>query len=482
MTQQIAPIIALIHTPEGREWIMSLSETERMILPYMYDLWLRPEQRIEDYEWDYYGWITGRGWGKSTSIAFDITRRILAGQIQTLALMAPTEDRVEDVQFRFLKDASPPWCKAEVSDEHLYWPNGAEALMFTPKAPGRPRGGNFNAAWLTEIVDWQSTTRKEAFDNITTATRVGCSQVYWDTTSMGRNDVIQFLERQHADNPRAFRLKRGTTFDNPLLSARYLRAECAKYAGRKYEEEILGRSFAEAQGALFMQAWLDDHRALIPPSDPEIVIVPIDPALSTEAGSDLIGMCPMALGRDGCAYVLEDLSKRMKPEEWGDLAIDQYFKHPTCAGGVIERNHIGDSAVFVLRARAKERGLIVRELPRAKDRPFPRRTPGVFYVREYIAASSKATRAEGPAAKAEKGYLRLVGSMPDLENELTTYEPGSTRSPNRYDSVMYGAIELLDLALEKGRDPTPDEQTAREGEASLRARLAAMNISPRIGL
>lgn len=476
----ITPIAALAHVCP--DFLDMLDPVERLVLPYMHDLWLRPDQRMTRRDWLYHGWLTGRGWGKTTEIIRDLSKQIDAGEIRKLVMVAPTEPRVQKVQRDYLIDMSPPWAKAEpVGDLNIEWPNGARAEGFSSETPGRTRGGNFDAAWLTEIVDWHPVRRMSAFANVTTATRVGRAHVYWDTTSMGRNPVIQILESLHREDPRTYPIKRGDIFDNPLLGRTYLRAECAKYAGRTFEEELLGRVFAETKGAQFRQAWLDDHRVReAPPLD--VTIVALDPALSAEDEADRIGLGVLGRGRrDGHVYFLADLTDHYSPEEWGDLAIEQYFARGA-SGAVIERARIGDSAVFVLRARAKERGLKVVELPRTKDRPFPTRQEGVFYVREYVAAQSKSSRAEGPAAETEAGRVHLVGAHHELEQELTTYEPGTRRSPNRYDVFVYGVIELADLALERRRPSAPDAQTAREAQAQIRNRLLTMGAGRRVGL
>lgn len=476
MSNLICPVVALAQLYP--EFFDTLTDEERLVLPYLDDLWLRPEQRLPAHDWRYCGYIAGRGFGKSHAIASEINRRVREGEAKHVALMAPTGERVEQVQIQFLIHSSPPWFKPERYLGGLLWPNGVQAVAFTPEAPGRSRSENIELAWLCEIVDWQSTTRKEAFDNITTATRVGRAQVIWDTTSKGKNDVIQHLLDLHDADPVNYPIVRGSTFDNPLLSRKYLAAECRKYVGRRYEEEILGKVFSESAGALWQQAWLDEHRRHEMIARPSLRIVGLDPALSTHSQSDETGI--VVASRDAAvhAYLEKDLTGKYPPEVWGDLVVRE-CADGGAAGVVIERNHLGDNGTFVLRSRAKERGMQVRVL--RKEDTFPARTPGVIYVREVVAASSKSSRASGPAAETEAGRVHCVGVLPELEYEFTTYEPGDRKSPNRYDAATYALIELLGLAEEAKPDPKGNVQQAALASDELRAALRRM-APRRVGL
>jgi phage terminase large subunit-like protein len=483
MTALAFPAYALAHF--NPEFFASLSDAERLVLPYCYDLWLRPEQRIPRGDWSYYGFICGRGFGKSLAISVEINRRVMAGESRSLALMAPTETRVDEVQVQFLIATAPPWFKPIRHNGGLEWPNGVRAELFTPLAPDRPRSGNYDLSWLCEIVDWIHTGRMLAFNNITTATRVGRNpQVIWDTTSKGKNDVIQKLMAMNKADPRAYPIQRGAMFDNPLLSRIYLRTECAKYSGRQAAEEIEGKVFAESAGALWQQKWIDDHRRSVRPTNPELRLVSIDPALSDHEDADETGFSVGSRGGDSHAYIEEDLTDKMKPEVWGDLAV-QKCADEGCAGVVIERNHLGDSATYAIKSRATNRGLSIEVLPRwgtKECQPFPVRRPGVIYVREVVSSTSKTTRAAGPAVETEAGRVHLIGSLADLELEFTTYVPGVARSPNRYDAAVHLVTELRGLWEESApANPKADLVEAVKAQELLRAGLLGIGRR-RVGL
>jgi phage terminase large subunit-like protein len=460
--------MALAHV--APEHLDNLDERELLAALFDLELWLRPEQRIPRGRFRSHGTIGGRGLGKTLAYAVEINRRVEADEAHAVALMAPNLDRVREVQVAALVSSSPPWFECEAYRDGVRWPNGVQALSFTPEAPGRSRSGNFDLAWMCEIVDWQSSERLEAYRNLATATRVGAAQIFWDTTSKGKNEVIQYLLSEHARDPATNLLVRGTTFDNPLLSRLYLSAVAAQYAvgSRRYQEEVLGQVFAEAAGALWQQSWIDDHRVDLPPSDPELTIVGLDPALSTYTEADETGIVVASRARDGGVYVHDDLSGRYPPEQWGDLVVAECVAG--ASGVIVERNHAGDLPTTVLRARAATRGLRVELLdPDPARRPFPRRTPGRLYVREVVAARSKESRASAPATLYEQGRVHHVGTLNKLELELTTWEPGSRRSPNRLDALAYAVGELGEVTASPKR--RPDVAGAVAANAALRGGL-----------
>lgn len=444
----------------------NLTPAQTLALAHCPELWLRPSQFIPRTNlWRYYGFVCGRGWGKSHAIATEIHRRVAAGEATRIGLMGPTEQRVDDVQVAFLVETSPPWFKAERYLGGVRWPNGVRALPFSAEEPDRPRGDNFDLAWLNEIVGWDPESARTAFNNITTAVRKGAAQVLWDTTTKGRNTVISHLFERFRDNPQRYPIQRGTMFDNPCLPPDYIRDEIAKYTpgSRSYREEVLGEFLDESAGALWRQRWLDDHRVSVAP-DLGLTLVSVDPALSARASADETGLV-VGGRKDGHAYIYADHSGHLAVEQWGDKAVAECLDNGA-AGVIVERNHLGDNPAFVLRSRARCRGREIRVL--AADRPFPPRDPSTIWVREVSATRSKGERARAPASETEAGRVHIVGTLHDLEAELTSYEPGQRQSPNRLDALAWLVTELLGL-----------RQGAPGGSFTQIAKLARIPAAPR---
>jgi hypothetical protein len=76
-----------------------------------------------------------------------------------------------------------------------------------------------------------------------------------------------------------------------------------------------------------------------------------------------------------------------------------------------------------------------------------------------------------------------VGTLPELELEFTTYEPGSSQSPNRLDAAVYLITELRGLHEERPRGAAAlDVAEAADAARELRDRLRSIGRGRRIGL
>jgi phage terminase large subunit-like protein len=463
MSRSIAAINALAHV--AREYVAGLSDADLVVLANTPRVFLRPEQRIRSGAWRFYGFICGRGWGKTYAIAAEICRRVEAGEAQCVGLMGPNDERTNEVQIQGLIDASPPWFRPVRHLGGLVWPNGVRAYAYTAESP-HVRGPNFDTAWLTELIAWQGTTRLEAFNNITTATRIGRAQVFYDTTSKGRNDVIRLLRKLNTLDPEANPLVRGSMFDNPLLPRAYLQSECAKYTpgSQRYGEEVEGRDYDQSAGALWQGEWISDNRRAFAPERPKQRLVSVDPAITTREGSDATGICDGSLGTDGHVYVTGEHSGMHTASEWPKIVVDLCVDG--CTGVIIETNRGGSTLTELVRAAAKERGMRVTLLERAQ--PFPAYTPGTIYVREVHSRGSKHSRGEGPAELGRQGRVHFVGAFEDLENQLTTWEPGQGgESPNALDAASQLIAELAGLT----RDELPDRSGDIAGAAAINEAL-----------
>ena len=422
---------------------------ERAVLPYIWGLWLRGDQEITDGPWRGTGFFAGRGFGKSHACATYLNRKVAQGHGRLgngFALCAQNDRAVLDIQLKALVETALPWDVPRATSEHVKWPSGAEALIFSAESREAGRGPNLEITWCTEIVFWNRSNARAVWENFSLATRLGLNKMIFDSTSKGRCPIALDRVSDNAANPDMYRLYYGTTYDNPLLGAGFMADIEQKYpnkASRRYQEEILGQVFTEAGNALWQAEWIEDNRRDIAPTDPELVILALDPSRSLRDGSDEFGIVVAARGRDQEIYVLEDHSGRLGWDQVVRITLDRCLKD--AAGFVWESNNAASTAVVhLLNVEAAARGMTLHILP--KDARFPRRHPGRIYVREAHTDKSKEARADAPSALYAAGKVHHVGNLSQLEEELTTWEPGEGKSPNRLDALVYAVAELGGVA------------------------------------
>lgn len=160
------------------------------------------------------------------------------------------------------------------------------------------------------------------------------------------------------------------------------------------------------------------------PQDLARVVIAIDPATTSEAGSDETGI--VACARDGgnIGWALADDSGRYKPMEWARRAIGLYDQFDAdCI--VAEANQGGDMVMNTIRA-------IRPTIP----------------VKLVHATRGKFVRAEPIAALYEQGKVFHAEPLPALEDQMCSWTVGLDRrktgfSPDRVDALVWGMADLL---------------------------------------
>jgi phage terminase large subunit-like protein len=480
-TAPCTPAIAAMAGDPSRILELGDSPLRRLILPFMHDFFLRPDQVIPDTPWVYLTLRGGRGWGKTHAIAVFITREVMAGRARAVSLMATNEDRTREIQIAALIRVAPPWFKPVEERGGLTWPNGVRAEVFTPEAPEAIRSENASLTWLCEILAWPASKRMAAFQNATTATRTGNGRVLIDTTAKGRNDVITLINQLNKQNPELFPIVRGSMMSNPLLRREYLRAEFLKYVEgtRRFGEEVEGKDYDDAAGALWATETITATRRLVAPDPLDLVLIGLDPAYSDRADADETGII-VAGRKDGHTYLLRDLSGVIAPEVWAALVCET-AKAVRASGVVIEVNSTAQLIPTIMKSACKTAGLVMIDVARGK--PFPPHRPGVLYVKLVVSREDKYERARGPAGESLANRLHIVGDMPELEDQLTTYEPESGgKSPGRYDAAVHVVNELAGLVAVDAPDNAPAVLGAARAAADLNRALAIAAAGRRVGL
>jgi phage terminase large subunit-like protein len=188
---------------------------------------------------------------------------------------------------------------------------------------------------------------------------------------------------------------------------------------RKQRQRFLeGRWMDDTEGALWKHSMIDANRCIHPPQMLRIVIG-VDPAVSSKAGSDETGIVAAGKSAAGEYFVLNDASIKGTPLEWAQRVCAEY-KRQNADRVIAEVNNGGDLITANLRRVAPE---------------IPCKT--------VHAARGKLTRAEPIAALYEQGKVHHVGSFPELEEQMCSYNPTvSHYSPDRMDALVWALTEL----------------------------------------
>lgn len=429
------------------ELVTGLPPEARAVLPYLAEVWLRPEQRAEVDGLRELGFLGGRGWGKTFAAAnaiYQIVRR--DGPIH-FGVMAPTEEVAKSVPFQALIEASPIWDRPEQRGDRLIWPNGSTARLFTAREGGLTRGQNYHLFWFTELVMFPAKTMVDTWAVAAATTRKGLSLLIWDSTSRGTHALIAEREKAARRNPDECRIIRGSSFQNPQLPIKFLRDLCASFDGQRLREEAFGETFDREAGALWGAEEIAERRVAardVPAL--AIKLLAHDPALSDRDEADETGLVGGGIASDGTVYILRDDSGRIR--DWGETIADAH-QYDGYAGAVSETNRGGDMALQVLNAICGARKIRLAVLkPHEAFKPWMRE---VLQLKLLNTTRSKLTRGEGARAY---GNVRHAGTFAELEHELTTYD-GTGKSPNRFDAFGYLVAELAGLKREAKAPPAP---------------------------
>jgi predicted phage terminase large subunit-like protein len=397
--------------------------------------WQVPPDRIETLGW----WLQlgGRGTGKTDGCARYMVahvngppcdERLRGGH--RMAIVAPTQgDAVEAcVNGPSGLRAHDPRVvlRTTAGGTFARWPSGAEAKLFGAHSPDdieRLRaGGNRCLVWMEEAAAMRRL--KEAITHSEMGLRIGGNPHYIaSTTPKTRIEIIELTRRTDVI------ITRGRTREAHHLPEEQRRKLIAKHVGTRTEkQELDGELIKEIKGALWSAVLLDRTRVGATPPMARIVVA-MDPAGDGQDDSDEMGIVVAGLGQQYLpdkagtvkrhGYVLDDLSGQMPPIEAARAAIKAY--HQFKADAIIAE--VNNGAAWI--------GTVIRMLD-----------PTVNY-RPVTASKGKVTRAEPVSAVFEQNAAHVVASLPELEEQLTTWVAGHADSPDRLDAMVWALTELM---------------------------------------
>lgn len=413
-------------------------------------VWARPKQVPPPGPWQSWGFLGGRGFGKTISVASFVNDEVEAGRAPLVALLAQDEQSAIDLQVNGPSgliatahpSVRPEW---QATARQLLWPNGSVAYVRTPEVPGKIRGLEYYLSWICEVQSWPAATREEAYANVVLSTRLGQARIVWDATPKRRHPILTALRAQGLADPERHVVVHGTTHENAAnLGDGYVDNLVQMFGGTaRGREEIDGVMLEDAEAAIVQASWIKRRQA---PSGFMYRVVSIDPAVTNRRGSDTTGIIDFGLATDGEGCVLGDWSGKMDVGAWADLVLDIYVNNG-CDLVLAETNKGGQLVVQNLRAAAAARHLTVVVV--GKDEK-PRRLAGTVYVKEVYARGAKEDRAEPVGTAYQRGRIAHVDGvdLSSLEDTITTWEPTpGADSPGDLDALVHAAVEVLGLSV-----------------------------------
>lgn len=420
----------------------SLSEAEKAKLSHDWNFWGRPNQHAPDWDWFVWMIMAGRGWGKTRTGAEWIRKMANEHPGCRIALIGETAADCRDVMIK--GDSGLLSVDPTLSDDSwsptnrcLTWPNGSRAWTYNATEPDQLRGPQHHFAWVDELAKYRYI--QEVWDQLLFGLRLGTKPQVLVTTTPQPKKLIKKL---YAHPSTA--VTKGATKDNLANLAEVAVEEMYdRYANTRFgRQELEGEILEDIPGALWSPDMIEEAR--IPedelPKDLERVIVAVDPAASSEEGSDEHGIVVVGLARDkdGYArgYVLEDATVRGRPEDWGKMAVRMYRKW-SADKIVAEKNNGGEMVEHVLKTA---------------DRSVP--------VKLVHASRGKVVRAEPISALYEQGRVHHVGMFDLLEDQMCSFSVDVVRnssegSPDRVDALVWGLTELFDKMVGRARKTNP---------------------------
>lgn len=427
--------------PEERQKLLEgLSLEAQARLKYDWSFWGRPDQLTPEGDWTTWLVLAGRGFGKSRMGAEWVRQMAKDFPGCRIALVGETAADARKVMVEGdsgILSVSPPDFRPEYSptNRQLVWPNGSIAITYNATEPDQLRGPQHDFAWSDELAKWDK--MQDSWDQLQFGLRLGSKPRQIVTTTPRPLPLIKAL----ASDPRVY-VTKGRTLDNKAnLPESFLSYVQDKYGGTRLgRQELEGEILGDIPGALWNRQSIDENRVKEAPEDMERVIVAVDPAASSEEGSDEHGIVVVGVARDseGYArgYVLEDGTVRGTPEEWAKQAVHLYRKW-SADRIVAEKNNGGEMVGSVIKA---------------VDKSVP--------VKLVHATRGKVVRAEPVSALYEQGRIHHVGEFDLLEDQMCLFSidnvrNSSTGSPDRVDALVWGLSEIFNniTSGRKGRGP-----------------------------
>lgn len=391
----------------------------------------------------FYGWLlmAGRGAGKTDACARYIHEHVygppcLPGPVpHWIGIIAPTHGDAATSCYAGpsgLRVHSPEAKMTTVQGGTVIrWPNGSEAKIFgahSPEDVERLRsGGNRCTVWMEELAAWRYLD--DTWDQMRFGLRAG-PRPHWVASTTPKPRAL--IKKLSAGGVANVVVTRATTYDNPHLPEDIRAALEDAYGGTQIgRQELYAEVIDQDENALWTRDTIDAHR-LRPTDLPDLakISVGVDPSGGRgEQGIVVVGKAMQTHYREiagqqrptqlAHGYVIADRTCHLSPDGWGRRAVQAAVDHDAddiC----VEVNFGGDMAVNTIRAAADAMGI---------------RIP----IKTVRATRGKKVRAEPVSALTEQGRWHMVGTFPELEDQMCTWYDELDWSPDRLDAMVWPA-------------------------------------------
>lgn len=363
------------------------------------------------------------------------------------SVVLETLPKVMQLCFPGLADNS----KMDKVDWYITLPNGSEIWfcgLDDKERTEKVLGKEYATVWFNECSQIPYPSIIIALSRLAQKTECLRLKAYYDFNPPSANHWTyrQFIEKKDPNSKQALKEPHdyGFYLINPIDNIENLDPAYMKILDampkRQRDRFLLGKFGDASEGQLWTSELLSVTRVLNSADVPAFlrVVVAVDPSGCSgpeDTRSDEIGIIVAALGQNGQGYILEDLSGRYGPADWGQIVVDAYNRHK--ADRVIGESNFGGAMVEAC-VRAAEGGF---NLP----------------YQDANATRGKIVRAEPISGLYERNKVHHYGHFPELEDQMcsmTTAGYTGLKSPDRADALVW-ALTVLFPAMAKEQDLTP---------------------------
>lgn len=384
------------------------------------------------------GVFGGRGSGKSHFWAEYIVEECLTSPGSRVVCVREVQKSLKESAKRLIEDkiqALGLGNMFEVQADCIKTPGGGIILfqgMADHTAESIKSLEGFRIAWVEEA----QTLSERSLEMLRPTIRAPGSHILFSWNPRNANDPVDRYLRGPTPPENSIVVKANWS-DNPFFppELEQERQHDLKASRDRYAHIWEGDFEPAAVGAIWGRLTLHQTRRERAPAMSRIVVA-VDPAVSSEPGSDEHGIVVCGLGEDDHGYVLDDVSIKGTPNQWAARAAAAFDKWDADAI-VIEINQGGEMCKQTLRS-------VRPDLP----------------VIEVRATRGKHVRAEPIAALYSLGRVHHVGTFDKLEDQLCLFTSGGYEgagSPDHADALVWGLTELFpSLTVRNTPEPEPE--------------------------